>query len=200
MGGEPLLSAKLMECIRYVKKLYPYTNIYVVTNGALVLRMSDEFWDCLKDNRVCLDVSCYPPLYDYYDDIVRMLKAKGVFYRLGVVKWGMRQCLKENGTLIHLEDVFDKCYCVNLYKGRLFTCPERAYVEYFNAFFNMRMPIDDGIDIYSDISFEEIRRKLYKPGKLCEYCNMWYMDIHDYKKFDVSGEKPDINSWYIKEL
>ncbi len=196
MGGEPFLCDHLKDIIEYVRELYPYSQIHVVTNGIKLLSQDDELENVIKKNNAKINISCYPPLHDKYDSIIQRLKERNIPYIFGINKWGMRQCFhsKREETFPYA-NVYDICVCINLYKGKLWTCPEQAYLQFFNLYFHMNLPQMEGIDIYSDISFEELKKRIYSVDELCHYCNRVLFDIHDYKQFETCNGNPKLESW-----
>ncbi|MDR0410118.1 MAG: radical SAM protein, partial [Spirochaetaceae bacterium] len=51
MGGEPLLNDKLPALTRIARECFPKSRIQIVTNGVLLPKQGDEFWDvCSKYN------------------------------------------------------------------------------------------------------------------------------------------------------
>lgn len=53
-GGEPMLSIDLIKYCKFVRKLYPQSVIFIVTNGTKILSMSREMINCIKENNVFL--------------------------------------------------------------------------------------------------------------------------------------------------
>ena len=66
-------------------------------------------------------------------------------------------------------------YCVQLFKGKIYTCPFSANIKHFNKHFNQNVPITDkdSIDIYNH-SIDDILSFLAKPIPLCRYCGKSY--------------------------
>lgn len=48
MGGEPLLHPQLDEILDAAREVFPHTDIWLSTNGILLLKQTDEFWNCCK--------------------------------------------------------------------------------------------------------------------------------------------------------
>ena len=46
LGGEPLLNKDIEKYVVMVRDLFPNSNIQIVTNGILLKKQSEEFYDC----------------------------------------------------------------------------------------------------------------------------------------------------------
>ena len=60
LGGEPLLHPQIIELIEITSNLFPKSEIIILTNGILVNKMDEKFWQALKDNNVKLETTQYP--------------------------------------------------------------------------------------------------------------------------------------------
>ncbi len=56
VGGEPLLHTRLLECLRVAKEAHLAQIVSLTTNGFLLPRQTDEFWEMLD----AITVSLYP--------------------------------------------------------------------------------------------------------------------------------------------
>jgi hypothetical protein len=59
MGGEPLLHPKIIEIFDIARKYFD-TPIHLVTNGILLAKQPDEFWQGCRENHIIILVSVYP--------------------------------------------------------------------------------------------------------------------------------------------
>ena len=75
-GGEPLLHPRIADVITLTRRLLPRIRIVLATNGILLKRMGDEFWDAIVNCGVELHLSSYPINMDY-DDLAEMARARG---------------------------------------------------------------------------------------------------------------------------
>lgn len=176
MGGEPLLSAHLIECCAFVRKLYPYAYISVVTNGSLIeKKVQKELMETLKRENIVLDITCYPAFYNRYDTIAAFLKKSEVNFHMDV-RWGMCPVLHADYEHKFRHDTVElTCECINLYKGRLYPCPLLAFIPYFNRYFEQNYPEDNGIDLYKTASFYELYSSLFQVRELCNHCDNYEM-------------------------
>ncbi|MDR0409900.1 MAG: hypothetical protein LBH18_05840 [Spirochaetaceae bacterium] len=74
-------------------------------------------------------------------------------------------------------DSFKRCFlatdCVNLYKGRLYTCFIPVNIDTFNKYFSLDVQLtdSDSIDIYKTPNINSIFDFLRKPIPFCRYCD-----------------------------
>jgi hypothetical protein len=63
-GGEPLLHPEITGIIKIARKHFPKTDISILTNGLLLLKMNDEFWNCCRENNIKITITKYPVKID----------------------------------------------------------------------------------------------------------------------------------------
>ena len=51
-----------------------YSKICIITNGLLLLSLSEEFYQIFKDYNIVIDITVYPPLREKMDRIISKLK------------------------------------------------------------------------------------------------------------------------------
>jgi hypothetical protein len=59
-GGEPLLHPEIAEIMKIARKHFPDTDIGILTNGILLLKMNNDFWDCCRENNIKITITKYP--------------------------------------------------------------------------------------------------------------------------------------------
>ena len=177
MGGEPLLHSQINDFIRITREAYPHSEIVVVTNGLLLPKMPETFWATLRKYRIRIHWSKYPPLKDRFDEIYTCLKKHYTLLEypdslnIRVENFYGFSFFSQNGT----EDpnqAFKGCMskgCVNLYRGKLYTCPA-CYVFRANEYFHANHEVPEGWDIYK-YSGKELQSFLNKPIPFCRYCH-----------------------------
>lgn len=178
-GGEPLLHKDVTKFIRSARKHFPTTTLKLLTNGLLFSQMSDEFWEACKECNIIIKVTKYPIDVDY-KKMKELVLGKGITFEYANSE-------SEDKTMIHqsldLEGKQDKyesfhaCYmgngqCAELREGRLYQCNVVANLHIFNEYFgkNLEVGSKDYIDIYSDVSVDEIMEYLCNPIPACRYC------------------------------
>ena len=186
MGGEPLLNKDLDKYIIHTRKEFPNSEIFVHSNGILLLKSekneSGNFWQICKDYNVKLYYTKYPINVDY-DAIEQKAKEYGVPIigfveasdkNIEVTKVSSREPLNIHGNM-PLEE-FIICYrlnlCTNLRDGKIYPCPTVAYISKINERFNLNFKTSDQdyIDIYKAKSPEEICEFVSNRIPFCSYC------------------------------
>ena len=63
--------------------------------------------------------------------------------------------------------------CITLSNGRLFTCSFAPAVRHFNKYFKQNIQITeaDYVNIYDDVTADEILQKITEPIPACRYCD-----------------------------
>ena len=180
LGGEPLLNEHLLDYVRIVRQCMSETEVFIATNGTLLAKMSDKFWETLKDNNTGLMVTKYPVKLDY-EALRKIAERKGVAWEyLGSSESGRSLWhfpLDLTGSQNPMES-FVHCvnanHCHTLERGSLYTCSIAPNIKAFNKYFGRNVPLteEDGIDIYKAESAKEILAFLAKPINFCRYCNV----------------------------
>lgn len=73
MGGEPLLHPNLVSFLSVARKYYTKSKITVCTNAIALNRMNDDFWDCMRKNKIGLELTMYPPMKEKFGDVIRLV-------------------------------------------------------------------------------------------------------------------------------
>lgn len=171
LGGEPLLNKELWRYLKLTRSVYPYAELYIITNGLLLGNMTEELMEAVRENNVKISVSLYPPMYKNIRHTVELVKAQGIPVSVSDAIDKFSYTFDEQGG--HLNGVKRiHCTCPNLYKGRLSLCPIIAYMEYFNKAFGKDIDVEKGkIDIYDgSLTFDVLKRQLSTPIGICDNC------------------------------
>jgi MoaA/NifB/PqqE/SkfB family radical SAM enzyme len=196
MGGEPLLHSKMNEIIRISRKYFQQGKITIITNGILLLRKNNDFWNTCKENNIDIEISHYPINLNI-KNIRKIATEKDVILTVTdeIKKMGNLQLdiygnqnAKNNFTLCDQSN-----NCIALVDGKLYTCPTVAYIKYFNKYFNQKLETteNDYIDIYKVKNIKEIVKRLCRPIPFCKYCNMQGM----FHNLDWSISERKISEW-----
>lgn len=202
LGGEPLLHPELEKIMKICRENFAKTSIYIVTNGILLDKMSESFWNCCKENNIIISPTRYPIKVDY-DSLGALAARYGVKYSIfGGTEANARTLWFEPIDIHGRHDInkeFYKCRqankCITLEGGILYTCVVPPNVKSFNSYFgcNLEVTDEDGIDIYKVENAEEILEFFTHPIPFCKYCD-W--EHHTYENpWEVS--KKDIKEWTL---
>ena len=174
LGGETLLNERINEYIEFARKVLPYSEIWIITNGLLLPYQKDTFFRCCLENNVGISVSEYEPTSHMID------KIEGV-----LIKYGVRYTIRDNkgdfGKNLDLEGTADINIAVQTCRqhdchffrnGKLYKCPFEALANKFFEHFGLDICIDGGTDIYDEaLDWKEFVKKLeHDPIESCKYC------------------------------
>ncbi|MDR1746812.1 MAG: radical SAM protein [Tannerella sp.] len=180
LGGEPLLHPHVTAFTDIVRKYFAVDPVKLVTNGILLFKQTDAFWENCRRNRIEIVVTKYPISIDHAG-IEQHVKDKGVLFSFygstgSVAKTMQCSPLDPDGKQ-NPRDSFLRCSsanrCISLDNGKLYTCSLIPYVKYFNSHFrkNLEVTENDYMDIYKANGMDEIRKFISKPMPFCRYCN-----------------------------
>lgn len=169
---------KIIDIISMTRKYFNIGIINIVTNGILLEKMSDDFWQTCREKDVCICPTKYPIKVDY-----KALEEKA---KINNVKFQFFGNVPLSGWIHKKMDLegnrFENCsfmYCANanmcpvLRQGKLYPCPTIAHIYKFNEAFQTKLMVTDKdyIDIHKVKDVDEIMRFLAKPVPFCRYCN-----------------------------
>lgn len=175
IGGEPLLHPAIAEIIAMGRRVYPREKITLTTNGILLPKMSDHFWDTMRSNRARILLSLYPPYKDRLSDFCRLIRQQGValenIYDRNLKKrWeAMRYSFRATHADIHR--IYRACKyknCIQLYRSKLYIC-NAFHLKKYNEYFHESQETIRGYDIYQ-YSGRELQAFMNQPDPCCRYC------------------------------
>ena len=171
LGGEPFLNEELDKYIDLVRDVYPFSEISVVTNGLLVMKMNERTEKAFKRNRATIAISSYLPVLGKIDEIIAYVKEKGIDVRCSETIYEFAYTFDcQGGHAGGAQKIH--CTCPNLYEGHLAVCPPIAYLKYYNEYFGQKLDEQDGlIDIYDDdLTYDKLIEELHKVRCICDKC------------------------------
>lgn len=190
-GGEPLLADNLLDYIYVIKRRYCLSKIEIVTNGFFINDKSDTFWEEIRKYNIKIVVS-------YYNE-KNMKVRKGIEY---LQNNGVENEIIPTRHFYVLQDFNQKhdpyisrkrcvvSIATYMHDSRLYACPYPfSYVHYDKKYGTNYSCIEDGIDIYSGKTADEILALLKQPMKFCQNCK----EIPSYVKWQQ--QKPKKTDW-----
>jgi MoaA/NifB/PqqE/SkfB family radical SAM enzyme len=178
LGGEPLLNSNAPDFFVTARKHFPYTSIELYTNGLLLPKQNQKFWDICRTEKISIVVTRYPISHDYSvaERIAQKEMVSLSYSQAEMIKtsWHLPICAKGD---MNAEDNFMECdmgnSCIFLRNGRLYACTVIPNIHHFNEYFSMDIQPShtDSIDIYSTDNPAEILDVLRRPIQFCRYCN-----------------------------
>lgn len=195
LGGEPTLHPYIIECMRITREQFPNTEIYVLTNGILLLQLEKSeqgnFWLACKNYNMIITITVYPIKINY-EKIEKKAKEYGVELIMSsdihAKKWTKSMKISDKHTL-DLSGSIEKFYCVNclyfnkfrvLKDGKIYMCPIAAHIDIFNKAFSEKLSIkkEDYLDIYQIESWKDIAEFSSKHVPFCSYCDLIHWGPH----------------------
>lgn len=193
MGGEPLLHPELNQFLSIARKHLPKTKIGLVTNGSLLHKMQDGFWNCCTDNNIHVIITPYPIKID-----IQTIRQKAEDHKTKLTYsvttpfeffagMNMQGDSKPQEAMNNCRKHFN---CPNLKDGKMYACAIAAYINYFNDHFQKQIPQRGWIDIHSpETTGEKILEVINEPFETCKFCSA------NFRKFKWDVSKKDISEW-----
>lgn len=192
LGGEPLLHPEMAGFIDTTREHFPHSRINVMTNGVLVPRMDDTFWESMKRADAYLLCDDYPvgPGKDEIDALgarhgvhIEWTDPREEFYKLPIDLTGSQDPAH----------AFRECRgvmnCPVLKDGRLYPCAYAAFIDIFQDKFGV-----EGIEATAEdsVSIDEdpyaIMEFLEQPIPWCRHCDF---DNREFYEWDRSTRSID---------
>ena len=184
LGGEPLLNPHIVEYLDVVGRYIKKAQVDLITNGILLPKMEDSFFEACKRNHIRIAVTKYPIKLDYFS-IEKQIKEHGcdfVLFGDRAKLGGFSSASLVPDSTMSAKENYLHCVlanaCVTLDKGRLFYCSLPAYAYLYNEKFGHTFDTDvDSISIY-DNDKKTILDFLRTPHQFCKYCDIPYRNEH----------------------
>jgi len=184
LGGEPLMHPELETFIADTRAAFPGSRINVMTNGLLVPRMRESFWDAMRAADAWLLCDDYP-VGATKDAIDSLARTHGVnvewtdpreeFFKLPIDLEGTQEPA----------DSFRKCRgvmnCPVLRDGRIYPCAYAAFIDIFEERFGVEgiaAGAEDSISLaeepYAIMDF------LMRPIPWCCHCDFDHKENYEW--------------------
>jgi MoaA/NifB/PqqE/SkfB family radical SAM enzyme len=206
-GGEPLLHPRITDFFDTARSFFDKSEgmggIILFSNGILLPKQPDSFWENCRKNDVEIWVTKYPINIDF-EAIDRTVKNYGIkfSYYYKTDKTPKRTnilALDLNGKQ-NIKKAFRTCIekneCIALRNGRLYTCTRRSIFPNFNSYFKTGVEESDtdSIDIYKAKDIDEILDFLRRPIPFCRYCDWENTEMY---KMQWHTSKKEISEWTV---
>lgn len=182
-GGEPTLHPQLDELLQIVRKSGVCSVIRVISNGLLLHKMSDSFWNNI-DQLTISNYNSAPVRQKIVDEIKEKAKRHEVVLNIKYVEEFneifVDDAIEDKDRVQH---IYDDCWmrhrCLIIRNGRFHKCTRSSYMDSFlklkgknSSVGNSTYSIEDGIAL-DDPAFKEKALSYLnssKPLHSCEYC------------------------------
>lgn len=212
LGGEPLLNCRVVDFLKVSRSIFNNTDIHIhlVTNGILLTKMAESFWEAIKKYNITVEYTKYPIAYD--TDSLEKIEKK---FDVSVLEFGHDDASKKTLQFLPFDfsgkqDIsynYAHCFhankCIQLREGKLYTCNIRAYIDIYCSKYGIHLETtpEDYINIYEDVTADDIFEFLSRPIPFCRYCNIkgrrnghpWrsvgsHDSKYDWAKFELNSE------------
>ena len=197
MGGEPLLHPDLLRIVECTRDNFPEAEVQIVTNGILLLKETEQFWEVCRKNNITIVCTKYPINLAFEEIERKAEKEQVVFQYYGNTGNETKTLFKRKIDLQGIMDpvqAFATCWeannCNFLMEGKWFECPFICFAErIFNKKFNQNIKIEreDYLDIYQVKDYHEILEYMAKPKDACRFCK----GFHENYRWDTTKEVMD---------
>ena len=189
MGGEPLLHPRIEDVITLTRRLLPRIRIVLASNGILLGRMGDKFWDALVSCGVELHLSAYPINVDY-DGLAEMAKTHGAYADFTMDLTGrdtgkaafLKVAIDPEGEQDPVRS-FNSCFFggsfMQLSGGSIWNCQVAAHHATLDKAFGWKMTSEpaDELPLSSIASIDDIESFRRSAHPMCRYCSNDRMGI-----------------------
>lgn len=174
LGGEPLLSPDMDKYVTEARRLFPDSEIQIVTNGLLLCEGSgigDDLLKLIAENNITVSISEYKPTHAVIQKIISRLEKFKVDYIIrpydSKEKFNIAISVSNNSKY-NL-----KCReegCVAVCEGKIAKCPTLLYLHKFNERFEQALPQDGILELKDYKDGKRLIIDLNRKVPLCDYC------------------------------
>ena len=193
LGGEPLLHPDIINILKIARRNLPFSQIQVLTNGTLLNKMSQEFFETCYEKNIKISITTYSVLNNT-EELKKIFSSFKIKYEFSPMIFTFSANLNPYGNS-NQEETFKNCrynYCKILREDNIYLCSRRAYLDKYNEYFNKNIPMGKGINIFNN-SAKQIFNYLKTPEETCKYCT----NVKKYIDWSCS-DKPKETDWYGK--
>ena len=198
LGGEPLLNPDLYRFIEETRRIFPDTEIEVITNGILLGSIDNKLIETMKNADAIFGVSLYPPVKNYVKERVNQLTRIGI--RVEEFHDGSKfaTMLVPKGNS-NAEIAYAMCYqtaCHTFEDGRLTSCDIAHKIPVFEEYYKLGHVYPDcSIDLYAaDLTPQKLQSYLMNPTEMCRYCGK-----PNFFSWAPAGKAPPKEDWYSND-
>lgn len=181
MGGEPFLNKDISSYLGYVRKCFPQSVIFIVSNGILIPKLDQEVLNNIKKHDIIVNITLYQATLKIMDKIQKTLNNNQInfYYGKGNDKIKESDIISNFHTCLSLNKGKwrDELNCYNQYcwflkKGNIYKCPYPALIDDLSKKYNVEYDVTerDYIELNQIKNGWEVIKQLSKPIDFCMYC------------------------------
>lgn len=196
MGGEPLLHPMVTSFFASTRKYFPESVIHLVTNGLLLPKMRDDFWESCREHRIIIDLTVYPPTVRDMNDMREKVVQNSIDIRCSTItKFHAHKNLAGDSDPVEaMRMCRSRYFCPFLRSGRLYICAMPALAHYFNDCFGTEIPAVGYVDVHSkEMTGKKCIELLNRPSPACRFCS------YDYPQFDWQRSQKVKEEWDVRD-
>lgn len=141
LGGEPLLHTDLARILRETKKIWPQTEIELVTNGLMFSKVSSDVFDALEETRIHVIISNHSSCesdQQMFDEAISRVRNHSFDYKIrkSHQKWMVQYDKTPDGTPTMFSSppkaAWEVCLsktCISLVNNKLYKCAVLASIH-----------------------------------------------------------------------
>lgn len=196
VGGEPFLNPDFDKYCDMVRRIFPDSDITVITNGILVGKQNEKTFsklNAMRINEIKLLVSKYPTTIGELNSIKQAVERTGVDTSFTPEIKTFTKKLTENSNN-DKKKAYDSCHekeCHYLENGKIYGCTLFGRIKTLNERFGTNYP-DVGLDIYKYSDGWILNSKLENQFPYCSYCASNYEDVPWSR-----GHEMELKDWIV---
>lgn len=171
LGGEPFLNPNIKEYLNALVQILPETDVWIVTNGLLIMSLPEDVLRLISDLKVVVSISEYEPTHKVIDKIKNKLDKYNISY--DIRKYERKQKFIKPLSLSDNSIYNNICIsdgCVNIWHGKIARCPSLMYIDKLNSYFGVSFPNEGIMNLDDCPNDAELVRALNQKVPLCKHC------------------------------
>ena len=192
IGGEPLLHKNIVKYLDVVHKYFKDTMSSIFTNGLLLDKMDEEFYETILKYNTFIKVSNYGT-YEDRKNLIEVAERRNITHfrvveRKYFINYNMTLEKKDGGNY-NYTNCFVGGNCPTLYNGKIYVCPTIAKMHVFNNFFDKDLKLTDK-DVIPLVDLENIDQLFDffqedRDDSFCAHCNVEEAKKKHYERFNT---------------
>ena len=172
LGGEPFLNSQIGDYSIEVSRIFPHAKIYIVTNGLLIPKTSEDVLEKISRSRAEVSISEYIPTKKVIGEVCDRLKAYNISFEIRSLDSKMNFNIPLSlSNQSKKEKMCISDGCVTIWNGMISRCPTLMYIDYFNKHFGVELPSTGRYSLFDDgKNGWELIEEMKRPVELCRHC------------------------------